>query len=106
MHLVKKRVFVGHIIFLSITLVAMLVFVASIDKHLYLKSLIFIVGVTAIFFSIFYKIHKYILVIKLDNLDVMTVKTGHRNKTKIKKFYYSLLKIISTSEILIREKIA
>ena len=89
MHLVKKRVFVGNIIFLSITLVAMLVFVASIDKHLYLKSLISIVGVTATFFSIFYKIHQYFLVKKLEKQKIMTAKTGYRNKTKIKKFYYS-----------------
>ena len=88
MHLVKKRVFVGNIIFLSITLVAMLVLFASIEKHLNLKSLIFIVGVTATFFSIFYKIHQYILVIKLDKQKIMTAKTGYRNKTKIKKFYY------------------
>ena len=88
MHLVKKRVFVGTIIFLSITLITMLIFFASIEKHLNLKSLIFMVGVTATFFSIFYKIHQYFLVKKFEKQKIMTSKTGYRDKTKIKKFYY------------------
>lgn len=98
-HLIKKRVFYTNVLFFSITLSIIYMFIYSINLHYLTKYGIILFSIITTLLSVFHKFYIYSIIIYLQNNELFVLKTNQLRKEQAKKFYNSIKKISKQREI-------